>query len=250
MDLDDQTMIDNYYKIAGEAAKRRLMVDFHGSAKPDGIQGPYPNVLTRDLAPGLEFNKWEGQQANPEMAVTLPFIRMVAGPMDYTPGAMVNATREDYIARFKNPMSLGTRCQQMAMFIVYESPLMVMADNPSNYLREEECTRFIAHVPTTWDKTVVPAARVGDYLVVARQKDDDWYLGAMTDWDARTVTIRLSFLDPHATYEMEFFRDGINADRNAMDYKKEVKEVTCGQELTIDLAPGGGWAARLVKKAI
>ncbi|MFI5195106.1 MAG: glycoside hydrolase family 97 protein [Chitinophagales bacterium] len=244
MELDDQMMINNYYRVAREAADRKLMVEFHGSSKPDGISGPYPNVLTRDLAPGLEFNKWDGKQANPEMAVTLPFIRMVAGPMDYTPGAMINATQDDYAARFKNPMSLGTRCQQMAMFVVYESPLTVMADNASRYYKEQECTDFITEVPTVWDKTLILTAKVGDYIIIARKKGKDWFVGAMTNWDGRTLTIPLSFLDDK-DFRLEFFRDGVNADRNAMDYKKETRTVSNKDSLQIVMAPGGGWAGKI-----
>jgi alpha-glucosidase len=244
MERDDQWMINTYERIAKAAADHKLMVEFHGSSKPDGISGPYPNVLTRDLSPGLEFNKWEGRQANPEMAVTFPFTRMVAGPMDYTPGAMINATQDDYAARLKNPMSLGTRCQQLAMFIVFESPLTVMADSPTNYYKEKECTGFIARIPTVWDRTVPLNCKVGEYVSVARKSGREWFLGAMTSWTPRKLNIKLDFL-PKGNYTIEFFRDGINADRNAMDYKREVRAITDTDELTIDLAPGGGWAARI-----
>jgi alpha-glucosidase len=169
---------------------------------------------------------------------------MVAGPMDYTPGAMINATQDDYAARLKNPMSLGTRCQQLAMFIVFESPLTVMADSPTNYYKEKECTGFIARIPTVWDRTVPLNCKVGEYVSVARKSGREWFLGAMTSWTPRKLNIKLDFL-PKGNYTIEFFRDGINADRNAMDYKREVRAITDTDELTIDLAPGGGWAARI-----
>ncbi|MEO8766212.1 MAG: glycoside hydrolase family 97 protein [Ginsengibacter sp.] len=244
MERDDQWMINTYHRIAKAAANHKLMVEFHGSSKPDGIRGPYPNVLTRDLSPGLEFNKWEGRQANPEMAVTFPFTRMVAGPMDYTPGAMINATPDDYAARYKNPMSLGTRCQQLAMFVVFESPLTVMADSPSNYYKEQECTGFISKIPTVWDTTTALDCKVGEYVSVARKHGKEWYIGAMTNWTPRELNIKLDFLQK-GNYTIEFFKDGINADRNAMDYKREVRSVTNTDELKIELAPGGGWVARI-----
>lgn len=242
MQRDDQWMVNYYQKIAEEAAKRHFLVDFHGAYKPTGLRRTYPNVITREGVKGLEHNKWS-RDITPEHNVTIPFIRMLAGPMDYTPGAMLNAQQSEFAICFNRPMSQGTRCHQLAMYVVYESPLQMLADSPSNYLREPECLDFLAKVPTTWDQTICIDAKVADYLVVARRKGSDWYLGAMTDWTARDISIPLDFLGS-GSYRAEIFQDGINADRVGIDYKRVVRTVTGKDTLTIHLAPGGGCAVR------
>jgi alpha-glucosidase len=244
MQRDDQWMVNYYYKIAREAAKRHLLVDFHGSYKPAGLHRAYPNVLTREGVKGLENNKWM-DKITPGHNVTLPFIRMAAGPMDYTPGAMVNAQPENFRAIFKRPMSMGTRCHQLAMYVVYESPLQMLADSPSNYLREPECMEFLSKVPTVWDETVVLEAKVGDYIVLARKSNEEWYIGAMTDEIAREFSIDLSFLSPDVKYTAHIYRDGANAHRFGSDYKKVTQSVAKGNKLTITLATGGGWATHI-----
>ena len=244
MDKDDQWMVNYYHKIARESAKRELLVDFHGSYKPAGIRRKYPNVLTREGVNGGEQYKWSMRQT-PEHNLITPFSRMVAGPMDYTPGAMNNAQKKDYKPIFDTPMSMGTRCHQLGMYVVYESPLQMLCDNPSNYRREEECMEFLSAVPAVWDETKVLDAKISDYIVVARRTGAEWYVGSMTDWDARDLEFDLSFLD-HGEYKMTLYRDGVNADRNAIDFKKEVKTVDKSSKLKIHLAPGGGWVARIV----
>jgi len=246
MQRDDQWMVNFYDKIAKETAKRHMLVDFHGSFKPTGLRRAYPNVITREGVRGLEHSKWS-KDANPEHNVTIPFTRMVAGPMDYTPGAMNNAQEKDFQPIFNRPMSMGTRCHQLAMYVVYESPLQMLADSPSNYLRETECLEFLAKVPTVWDQTKVLDARVADYVLVARKNGEQWYVGAMTDWTARELTVDFSFLDP-GRHSIEIYRDGINADRYGNDYKKETTEVSAGDKMKIKLAPGGGWAAVIGRK--
>ena len=243
MQRDDQWMVNYYWKIAEEAAKRHLLVDFHGSYKPAGLHRTWPNVITREGVRGLEWSKWS-DGASPENALTLPFVRMVAGPMDYTPGAMINASREQFRPVFDKPMSQGTRCQQMAMYIVFESPLQMLADSPSRYLDEPECMEFLGPVPTVWDETIVLDAQVSDYIVVARRYGDAWYLGGMTDWDARDLSVDLSFLG-EGKYDAVVWKDGANAGKNAEDYKKE--KLTMGPEdiLEIHLAPGGGFVVTL-----
>lgn len=196
MQRDDQWMVRYYEKVAREAAKHHLLVDFHGSYKPAGLRRAFPNVLTREGVPGLEHNKWSSEVATPEMALTLPFIRMVAGPMDYTPGAMINATKEQHHPVWNRPMSQGTRCQQLAMYVVFESPLQMLADSPSNYLREAEAMDFLSRVPTVWDETRVLKAKIADYVVVARRKGEIWYLAAITDWTPRDLEISLDFYLP------------------------------------------------------
>ena len=244
MDKDDQWMVNYYHRIAKETAKRKILVNFHGAYKPAGIRRMYPNVLTREGVNGGEQYKWSMRQT-PEHNLTTPFSRMVAGPMDYTPGAMTNAQKKDYKPIFDQPMSMGTRCHQIAMFVVYESPLQMLCDSPTRYYKESECTQFISHIPVVWDETVPLKAKVSDYLAVARRNGDEWYIGAMTDWSAREMTINLSFLK-EGRYKLQMIQDGINADRCAMDYKLDEKEISAGDEIIIKMAPGGGWAARII----
>ncbi len=244
MQRDDQWMVNYYEKVAREAAKRKMLVNFHGSYKPAGLRRAYPNVITREGVRGLEQSKWS-DWADPEMAVILPFIRNVAGPMDYTPGAMRNATKTNFSPVFTKPMSQGTRCHQLAMYVIYESPLQMLADNPSHYYAEPECMEFLSPVPTTWDRTIAIKGQVGDYIVLARQSNDEFYLGAMTDWTARKFEIPLDFLED-GTYQAIIFQDGINADKNAEDYKMIKKVVSSQEKITINLAPGGGFAARFI----
>lgn len=247
MQRDDQWMVRYYEKVAREAAKRHLLVDFHGSYKPAGLRRAFPNVLTREGVPGLEHNKWSSEVATPEMALTLPFIRMVAGPMDYTPGAMINATKDQHHPVWSRPMSQGTRCQQLAMYVVFESPLQMLADSPSNYLREADAMDFLSQVPTVWDETRVLKAKISDYVVVARRNGNTWYLAAMTDWTPRDLEVSLDFL-PAGSFMADVFEDGINADRNAIDYRRKKIEVNRNQTIKMHLAPGGGWIARIVQK--
>jgi len=237
-------MVNYYYRIAAEAAKHKLLVDYHGAYKPTGLYRTFPNVITSEGVLGLEHSKWS-KNVTPEHDVTLPFTRMLAGPMDFTPGAMVNGTQKSFQVIYNQPMSQGTRCHQLAMYVVFESPLQMMADTPTNYLREPECLAFLSKVPTVWDDTRVLEAKIGDYVLVARRNGTSWYVGAMTDWTPRDMTVDLSFLGT-GTYELTSYQDGANADRNASDYKMTKRTVTAADKLSIKLAPGGGWAAVLV----
>jgi alpha-glucosidase len=169
---------------------------------------------------------------------------MLAGPMDYTPGAMINAQEKNFRSVFDRPMSMGTRCHQLAMYVVFESPLQMLADSPTHYLREKESMEFLGPVPTVWDETRVLDAKVGDYVLIARRNGKEWYVGAMTDWTARELTLDLSFLAP-GEYTLEFYQDGPNAERYGNDFEKAQKSVTPDQSLRIRMAPGGGWAARI-----
>src|SRR5215813_2671867 len=245
MQRDDQKVIDFYHKLCKEAAKRKMLVDFHGGIRPATMTRTWPNLINTEGVRGLEQTKWS-KFANPEHNVTLPFTRMFLGPMDYTPGAMVNSGNErNFAAVFERPMSLGTRCHQLAMYVVYESPLQMLADSPSHYLREPEVMEFLGPVPTVWDDTKVLGAQIGNYVIIARRKGRDWYVGAMTDWTARDVEIDLSFL-PNGRFKITSFEDGPNADRYGSDYKKRVQEVDKTSKLKIHLMGGGGWAARLI----
>jgi alpha-glucosidase len=244
MQRDDQWMVNYYYRVAKEAAKRKIMVDFHGAYKPCGLNREYPNVMTGEGVKGMENSKWSAD-ITPDHDVTLPFIRMWAGPMDFTPGAMINATKSDFRAVFNKPMSQGTRCHQLAMYVVYESPLQMLSDNPVHYLQEAECLGFLKTVPSVWDETKVLDAKVGQYILVARRTGKTWYLGGMTNWEPREFTVDLSFLEDGKTSSLEIFQDGLNADRNAMDYKKITTPAKKGDKISIKMAPGGGWCARI-----
>lgn len=243
MQRDDQALVQFYWRLAREAAERQMTIDFHGAYKPAGLRRAYPNVLTREGVRGLEYNKWSSD-VTPGHDVTLAFTRMVAGPMDYTPGAMINAARHEHRDIFSRPMSQGTRAHQMALYVVFESPLQMLADNPEHYRREPEVTRFIADVPTTWDQTRALHGSSGDHVAVARRKGDRWWVGALTDWSSRTLPLDLSFLEPGA-YTMVLYRDGINADRYGSDHVREVRTVHAGETLKMEMAAGGGWVARL-----
>lgn len=245
MQRDDQWMVNYYWKIAAEAAKRKLLVDFHGSYKPAGLRRAFPNVLTREGVRGLEHVKWS-KHPTPEHNVTLPFIRMLAGPMDYTPGAMINAQENNFRPVFTRPMSMGTRCHQLAMYVIYESPLQMLADSPSHYLRETECLDFLARVPTTWDNTCVLDAKVAQYVLLARKSGKEWYIGAMTNWNPRELRVDFGFLEK-GEYAMEIYQDGPNAARYGNDYRKLIQKVSPQDKILIQLAPGGGWAARIYK---
>lgn len=243
MNSDSQSMVNFYWRAAAMAAKYQLMVNFHGSYKPAGIHRTYPNVLTREGVKGLENHKWS-DAITPTHNMHLPFIRMIAGPMDYTPGAMRNAHRKDFNAVFSRPMSLGTRAHQLAMFVLYESPLQMLADTPNSYEAEPEIPTFISQIPTVWDNFKVLHASIGDYLVMARQRGKQWYIGGMTNEQARTLPLKLDFLSA-GSYQLTLIKDGINADRHAEDYKLETRVVKAGDSLEIPMASGGGFAAIL-----
>jgi alpha-glucosidase len=243
MQRDDQPLINFYHKVSREAAKRHMLVDFHGAQKPATMTRTWPNLISTEGVRGLEWDKWS-DSTSPEHDVTIPFTRMFLGPMDFTPGAMRNASKKSFAPVFEQPMSLGTRCHQLAMYVVYESPLQMLADSPSNYLREPETMEFLGPVPTTWDETRVLDGKIGDYVAVARRHGRDWYVGAMTDWTPRDLEIDLSFL-PEGGFELDAYADGVNADRWASDYARAKSEVDRTRRLKVHLAEGGGWAARL-----
>jgi alpha-glucosidase len=243
MQRSDQILIDYYHKVSRETAKRKMLVDFHGDQKPATMTRTWPNLISTEGVRGMEWSKWSAE-SEPKHNVTLPFTRMFLGPMDYTPGAMRNATKATFAPIHGQPMAMGTRCHQLAMYVVYESPLQMLSDSPSNYLREPEIMDFLGPVPSEWDETRVLDARIAEYAVVARRNGRDWYIGAMSDWTPRNVDVDLSFL-PEGNFTMEAYQDGVNADRNANDYKKITAQVTKATKLKLPLASGGGWAARI-----
>jgi len=243
MQRDDQKLIEYYYKVSRETAKRKMLVDFHGAQKPSTMTRTWPNLISTEGVRGMEWSKWSAE-TEPKHNVTLPFTRMFLGPMDFTPGAMLNATKATFAPIMNHPMALGTRCQQLAMYVVYESPLQMLSDSPTNYEREPESLEFLREVPTTWDESRGLGGQISEYVVIARRKGSDWYVGAMSDWTARDVDIDLSFL-PAGNFTMEAYQDGVNADRMASDYKKVTMQVNKSTKLKVHLAPGGGWAARI-----
>ena len=237
MDRDDQQMLEFYVNAAKTAAKYHLMCDFHGAFKPAGLQRTYPNVINFEGVHGLENMKWSSTADQVVYDLTIPFARMVAGPMDYTQGAMRNANRGNYRPVNSEPMSQGTRCRQLAEYVIFESPLNMLCDSPSNYMAEPECTTFIAEIPTTWDESISLDGKITEYAVTARRKGDTWYVGAMTNWSARDMEIDLSFLGP-GQWKMEVFKDGPNADRAARDYQKKEETVPSDGKVSIHMAPG------------
>lgn len=249
MDRDDQIMVDFHRRAAETAARYHMMVDFHGTYKPAGLDRTYPNVVNYEGVHGLEQMKWSPVGVDQvTYDVTIPFIRMVAGPMDYTQGAMRNATRDNYRPVNSEPMSQGTRCRQLAEYVVFNSPLTMLCDSPSNYVREPECTQYISEIPTVWDEVVPVEGKVAEYVAVAKRNGNVWYLGGMTDWNARDMEIDLSgFLDG-GRWNVELYADGVNADRAARDYSKTdyVVDIEKGENAVLDIhmAPGGGFAAR------
>ena len=248
MDRDDQQMVDFYHRAAQIAAKYKLMLDFHGAYKPTGLQRTYPNVINFEGVHGLEQMKWSPASVD-QVAydVTIPFIRMVAGPMDYTQGAMRNATRSNYRPVNSEPMSQGTRVRQLAQYVIFEAPFNMLCDNPSNYMAEPEFTQFIAEIPTVWDETVALNGEISKYVTIARRTGNQWYLGSMTNWDARTLEVDLSFLGT-GNYKAEIFCDGVNAHRTAMDYRKDTVDVPANRKMTLKMAPGGGFVMKIMKK--
>jgi alpha-glucosidase len=243
MQRSDQLLINYYHKVSRESAKRKMLVDFHGDQKPAVMTRTWPNLISTEGVRGLEWSKWSAE-TDPPHTVTLPFTRMFLGPMDFTPGAMLNAQKVSFRPIHDRPMSLGTRCHQLAMYVVFESPLQMLADSPSNYLREPQMMEFLAPVPTEWDDTKVLDGRIAEYVVVARRSGRDWYVGAMTDWNPRELEVDLSFL-PDGNFSMEAYQDGLNADRHGSDYRQVKSRVRKSTKLKLRLAPGGGWAARI-----
>ncbi|WP_461643358.1 glycoside hydrolase family 97 protein [Labilibaculum euxinus] len=244
MNRADQWMVNYYEKVAKEAAQNELLVDFHGAFKPNGLHRAYPNVVSYEGVQGNEHCKWSAN-VTPEHMLTLPFTRMVCGPMDFTPGAMRNFNSKEFKFNFYRPGSQGTRCHQLALFIAYESGIQMLADSPSNYEREQESTDFLASVPNTWDELKVLEAKVGEYLVIARRKGDQWFIGAMNDNETeREFTIDLSFLSSGAKKAI-IMQDGLNANRFAEDYQRIEKSVSNQSKLTVKMVKGGGFAARI-----
>ncbi len=243
MDRDDQTVVNFQERLLQEAAKRKMFVDYHGAYHPTGMARTYPNLINTEGVKGLEWDKFDSLGTSPRHDVEIPFIRMFAGGMDYTPGAMRNYNQTNWKAIFDHPMSQGTRCHQLAMYTVYYAPLQMLADAPTDYEKEPVYLNYLAKIPTVWDETVALDGKVGEFVAVARRKGQQWFVGAMTNWDARTVKIKLDFLEAGKSYRAEIFQDGPNAARVGSDYQRIILKVKKGDSITINMAPGGGWSA-------
>ena len=250
LDRDDAEMTDFQYKIAETAAKYKLMLDFHGCQKPSGMNRTYPNVVNFEAVLGLECAKSRRgiRYSQVDYNLEIPYLRMVAGPMDYTQGAMRNANKKNYYPCSHAPMSQGTRCRQLAMYAIYFSPFSMLCDSPSLYEREAECTKFIAEFPTIWDETVALESQFGDYVAMARRNGNTWYVGVMNDWTARKVEVDLSKILGEGEYVAEVFRDGVNADRLGEDYIHETITLPTSRKVVADMAPAGGYVIKVTKK--
>lgn len=246
LDRDDQTAVEMVYRIAEMTARYKLTLDLHGIYKPTGINRTYPHIINFESVFGMEEVKWTDIKNNmPLYDVTFPYIRMMAGPVDYTPGAMRNATKADWRAMYYTPASMGTRCHQLAAYIVHDSPFTMLCDAPTNYLNEQECVDFMASLPVEVDSTFIASGELGKYIVTVRKKDVNWYIGGMTNWDERDVQLDFSFLPEGMSYTAVLFKDGVNANKQAEDYRKETIRINKDSRLTLHLASGGGFAMKL-----
>lgn len=246
LDRDDQTAVEMVYRIAEMTARYKLTLDLHGIYKPTGINRTYPHIINFESVFGMEEVKWTDIKNNmPLYDVTFPYIRMMAGPVDYTPGAMRNATKADWRAMYYTPASMGTRCHQLAAYIVHDSPFTMLCDAPTNYLNEQECVDFIASLPVEVDSTFIASGELGKYIVTVRKKDVNWYIGGMTNWDERDVQLDFSFLPEGMSYTAVLFKDGVNANKQVEDYRKETIRIDKDSRLTLHLASGGGFAMKL-----
>ncbi|RLD83029.1 MAG: glycoside hydrolase family 97 protein [Bacteroidetes bacterium] len=245
MNRDDQKMVQFYHKAAKEAAKRKMVLNFHGAYKPSGLRRAYPNIITREGLIEFEYNGVT-TEAHPDHHNLLPYLRMVTGPMDYIPYTTNNAQKKDFRPISNKPMGQGTRAHSMALSIILESPMRMLPDSPSDYYRELECTEFYSKLPVVWDDIKVLEAKVGDYTIVARRSGKDWYIGAITDWKTRDFELSFNFLGD-GNYKMEYIKDGVNADTTAKDYEIQSQSVTNVSKIKIHLVAGGGWLARIIK---
>ncbi|MBR4849396.1 MAG: glycoside hydrolase family 97 protein [Alistipes sp.] len=250
LDRDDAQMVDFQYKLAEIAAKYKLVIDFHGCPKPTGMNRTWPNVLNFEAVLGLECSK--GRRSLRfnvvDYDLEIPYMRMVAGPMDYTQGAMRNVSKKNYYPCNRRPMSQGTRCRQLAMYAIYFSPFSMLCDSPTLYDREAECTKLIAEFPTVWNESVPLSGEIGDYVAMARRKGDTWYVGVMSDWTARKVELDLSKILGEGDYVAEVYRDGVNADLLGEDYIHETISIPASRKLVAEMVSGGGYVVKISKR--
>ena len=248
MDRNDQTAVEMAERLAKTCAQYQLFLDYHGFYAPTGMSRTYPNILNYEGVFGMEEARWAKKETDmPRYDVTFPFIRMMAGQVDFTPGAMRNGTKENWVECYQNPVSMGTRCHQLACYIVHDSPFTMLCDTPTNYEREQPCVDIITSLPDTFDETKIIQGKLGSYIIVARRNGSDWYLGGQTNWDGRDVELSLDILPP-GTYQATIVSDGINANHNAEDYRIEQKTLTANDQLSLKMANGGGFLIKLIKQ--
>ena len=245
MDRNDQTAVEMAERIAKVCAQHKLFLDYHGYFAPTGMSRTYPNIMNYEGVFGMEECRWAKKDTDmPLYDVTFPFIRMMAGSVDFTPGAMRNGTRENWVECYQNPVSMGTRCHQAACYVVHDSPFTMLCDAPTNYEQEPDYTKFIAQIPDEWDETRVLQGEIGKYIVTARRIGNTWYVGGQTNWDERTVTLPLSFLDKEQHYVVTLLTDGINANHNAEDYSLTQGMFQSHETLNVKMASGGGFVLK------
>lgn len=248
MDRNDQNAVEMAERIAKTCARYQLFVDYHGYFAPTGMSRTYPNILNYEGVFGMEEARWAKKETDmPRYDVTFPFIRMMAGQVDFTPGALRNGTKENWVECYQNPVSMGTRCHQLACYIVHDSPFTMLCDAPTNYEREQETVDIITSIPDTFEETKILQGLIGKYIVSARRNGSDWYVGGQTNWDEREVVLSLDFLRPGKSYQATIVVDGINANHNAEDYTIQRKTLTSKDKLNIKMASGGGFLIKLIK---
>jgi alpha-glucosidase len=245
IDRDDEKTVQEYYRIAQACAAHKIMIMYHGAYPPKGFNRTYPNAITRESVLGSEYNIWS-DKVTPAHDATLPFTRMLAGSFDYEPRILNNATKAAFREIEGYTMSQGTRCHQLAMFVVYDNPMQIFSGNPSQGWREPAFMELLGSIPTTWDETIIPDAKIAEYIITARKKQNNWFIAGLCDWTPRQFSIQFNFLDS-GTYEATICKDGINADRYASDYVIEKMIIHKDTVLPISLAPGGGFLIKLMK---
>lgn len=248
LDRDDQEAVELAYRIAEAALRHKMVLDYHGYYKPTGMSRTFPNILNYEAVFGMEEARWTELGSDmPLYDVTFPYIRMMAGRVDFTPGAMRNGTKDNWRAIYTAPISMGTRCHQLACYVVHDSPFTMLCDTPTNYEKEQECVDMISSLPTVFDRTIIPQGEMGKYIVTAREKDGNWYVAGQTNWDSRTLNLRFDFLEKGKKYHATIFRDGVNADHNAEDYKREETDVDATTVMPVRMASGGGFVIKVKK---
>ena len=249
LDRNDQTAVEMAERIAKTCAQYKLFVDYHGYFAPTGMNRTYPNILNYEGVFGMEEARWAKKDTDmPKYDVTFPFIRMMAGNVDFTPGALRNGTKENWVECYQNPVSMGTRCHQLACYVVHDSPFTMLCDAPTNYEREQDCVDIITSIPDNFDETRIIQGLIGNYIISARRYGSDWYVGGQTNWDEREVGFSLDFLSPSESYQATIVCDGLNANHQAEDYMIQRKTLTSKDKLNIKMASGGGFLIKLMKQ--
>ncbi|MCD8291143.1 MAG: glycoside hydrolase family 97 protein [Prevotella sp.] len=247
-DRDDAQIIPEYENLAKACAERHLMVDFHGCSKPTGLHRAYPNILSYEAMRCAECFKWD-TTSNPNYQLQCIFTRMLGGGIDYTPGSMRNSTLEKFVPIDPGlPSSLGTRSHELALFIILSAPFATMCDSPDEYRKYPDILKYLSDVPTSWDKTISLDAGVGEYAVLAKRKDDVWFVGGLNAWGKRNVEVKCNFLKQGKQYEAEIFRDDKGCKQNANLYIHENIMIDNNSILKMEMASGGGFVMVIREK--